>query len=265
MTKRYFSFGGGVQSMAVLVLAVQGRVQYDEFLFSNVGNDSENPATIAYVENVAKPYAAANGVTLVELQRIRRTGEAETLMGRIERNERSLPLPVWMSTGAPGKRSCTADFKIDVIAKYQKRNGANAVNPCVTGLGISMDEIQRARSNSGVAWQTLEYPLLDMRLYRHDCLRIVAEAGLPEPPKSSCWFCPFHHKDEWKRMRREEPELFDKAIKLEQLFNSRRASFGMNEIYLHASLQPLERAVGDQMAFDFNESDMPCDTGYCFI
>ena len=86
--KRYFSFGGGVQSTAVLVLAAQGRVQYDAFLFSNVGNDSENPATIAYVENVAKPFAAAHGIELVELQKRRRTGEAVTLLGQDRKSTR---------------------------------------------------------------------------------------------------------------------------------------------------------------------------------
>lgn len=264
MTKRYFSFGGGVQSMAVLVLTVQGKLHYDAFLFANVGDDSENPATIEYMERVAKPYAAANGIELVELQRIRLNGEAETLIGRIQRSERSLPLPVWMSTGAPGKRSCTSDFKIDVIAKYLKRNGANKRAPCVTGLGISMDEWQRARTDSGVAWQTLEYPLIDLRLNRLDCMRIIEQAGLPVPPKSSCWFCPFHHRDEWKRLKREEPEQFQKAIELEELINARRKGFGMNSVYLHKALRPLEQAVGDQMAMEFSDDEI-CDSGYCFV
>lgn len=264
MTKRYFSFGGGVQSMAVLVLAVQGRVQYDEFLFSNVGHDSENPATIAYVENVAKPYAAANGIELTELQKLYR-GETETIAQWLERDKRTIGLPVFLASGMPANRNCTSKFKIDVIARYQKQHGATKENPCATGLGISLDEIQRARSESGIAWQALEYPLLDLRMYRRDCMRVIADAGLPVPPKSSCWFCPFHRRDEWTRMKREQPELFAKAVALETMLNERRATLGRDEIYLHASLQPLERAVGDQMAFDFSESDMPCDTGYCFV
>ncbi|WP_254897837.1 hypothetical protein [Kitasatospora sp. NA04385] len=34
---RSFSFGGGVQSTAALVLAAQGRIDYRTFLFANVG------------------------------------------------------------------------------------------------------------------------------------------------------------------------------------------------------------------------------------
>lgn len=263
--KRYFSFGGGVQSTAVLVLAAQGRVQYDAFLFSNVGNDSENPATIAYVENVAKPFAAAHGIELVELQKRRRTGEAVTLLGQLHHSRKSIDIPAYVGAGAPGNRNCTINFKMNVIGKYTKAHGATEADPATVAIGISMDEIQRMHNKSAIAWQTLEYPLIDLRLYRRDCMRLIADAGLPVPPKSSCWFCPFHRRDEWVTMKREQPEQFGRAVALEQMLNERRATLGRDEIYLHASLQPLERAVGDQMAFDFSESDMPCDTGYCFI
>ena len=41
---RTFSFGGGVQSTAVLVLQAQNKLPepYDVFLFANVGDDSEH-------------------------------------------------------------------------------------------------------------------------------------------------------------------------------------------------------------------------------
>src|SRR5258708_98613 len=45
---KVFSFGGGVQSVAALVLAAQGKIDYRHFVFCNVGDDSENPATLEY-------------------------------------------------------------------------------------------------------------------------------------------------------------------------------------------------------------------------
>ena len=60
-----FSFGGGVQSTAVLVLQAQGKLNYDEFVFANVGDDSENPETLEYVNRYSKPFAAAHGIRLV--------------------------------------------------------------------------------------------------------------------------------------------------------------------------------------------------------
>lgn len=261
-----FSHGGGVQSTAVQVLASQGKVSYDHFIFCNVGNDSENPATLAYIENYIKPFAADHGQSFIELQRHKRNGEVETLRERIMRTKRSVPIPARMSNGAPGNRTCTADFKIRVMAKWLKQNGATKDNPATTGLGISLDELHRARTDSGIAWQVLEYPLIDLRLTRQDCRNIIERAGLPIPPKSSCYFCPFHSPVEWQRIKRETPELFEKAVEIEKRINEKRINEKLgrgDEVWLHPYLRPLEDAVTDQLTF-FDEMSV-CESGYCMV
>lgn len=107
-----FSFGGGVQSVAALVLAAQGRIDYRDFIFANVGDDTEYPATMRYLREIAIPFAEAHGITLREVMKVRRDGSTETLWQKLHRTERSVDIPVRMSNGAPGNRSCTADFKI---------------------------------------------------------------------------------------------------------------------------------------------------------
>ena len=62
MSVRAFSYGGGVQSTACLVLAVEGRIDFKTFLFANVGADSEHPDTLDYVYQVAMPYAKSCGL-----------------------------------------------------------------------------------------------------------------------------------------------------------------------------------------------------------
>ena len=52
---RSISYGGGVQSTALLVLAAQKRIDFRTFLMANVGDDSENPGTLRYLEEYAKP------------------------------------------------------------------------------------------------------------------------------------------------------------------------------------------------------------------
>ena len=43
---RVISYGGGVQSTALVVLAAQGKIGHvDAALFANVGDDSEHPAS----------------------------------------------------------------------------------------------------------------------------------------------------------------------------------------------------------------------------
>jgi len=118
--------------MAVLVMAAQGRFQYDAFLFANVGDDSENPDTLAYFDKVAVPFAARAGQTLIELKKMRRDGSVDTLYQNIMGDNKSIPIPARMNgSGAPGNRTCTVDYKIRVIAKWQKMNGATANDPAI--------------------------------------------------------------------------------------------------------------------------------------
>lgn len=116
------SYGGGVQSTALVVLAARGEVPIDVVVHANVGDDSEDPLTVAYVRDVAVPYADAHGLDLVVQERTRRDGSTETLFGRLTREgSRSIGIPVRMSNGAPGRRACTADFKIKVVRKSAYR------------------------------------------------------------------------------------------------------------------------------------------------
>lgn len=232
-----YSYGGGVQSTALLVLVAQGYLPPGPFLFSNVGDDSEHPATIEYVHEVAWDYAAAHGIEIHELHRVPARGyskgKRETLMGRLmQPGSKSIPIPVRMSdTGAPGTRACTADFKIRVVSKWLQDHGATEESPVQVGIGISTDEYQRAndRSREG-PWEIPWYPLLHLEhrlapsgASRADCAAIIRDAGLPVPPKSSCYFCPFHKPTVWADMARDEPHLFEKAAGLEDTLNVRRS------------------------------------------
>lgn len=263
---KVISYGGGVQSTALLVLAARREIDYPTFLFANVGDDSEHPATLAYVREVALPYATRAGIDLQQLERRRRDGTTETLMQRLNRPDtRSIPIPIRMANGAPGRRSCTADFKIKVVGRWLREHGATALNPATVGIGISLDEIHRANRRRGEAHEQIEYPLLDLRLRRSDCERIIEDAGLPVPPKSACFFCPFRTVEAWRRQRRDEPELFIAAVRLEETINKRRAAIGRDSAYLTRYGRPLPEAIpgcgAEEEAGDTGDGD--CDSGWC--
>jgi hypothetical protein len=239
------------------VLAAEGKIDYPLFFFSNVGDDSEHPATLAYVRDVAIPYAAANGIELVELS------GASTLLESLKRRERIVFIPMRMANGALGRRGCTGDYKIKRLATELRRRGATAAHPATLALGISLDEYHRMRTESGFSWERLAYPLIDIRLSRADCVAVIERAGLPVPPKSSCWFCPFKSLGEWRRMRFEEPALFEASADLEAMLNTRRAALGRDPVWLTRRLIPLRQAVGT--AEQLGLFDVPsCDIGgYC--
>ncbi|GAA2614032.1 phosphoadenosine phosphosulfate reductase [Actinomadura fulvescens] len=262
---RAFSYGGGWQSTAALVLAAQGKLDFKLFLFANVGDDSEHPATLHYLHQHALPYAAHHNIDLRLLPRIKRDGSTETLYGRLMREgSRSIPIPVRMSNGAPGTRSCTADFKIRVIGRYLKAHGASATNPATIGIGISVDEIHRANNRRSEPYERIVYPLLDLGIRRTDCPRIIQSAGLPVPPKSACWFCPFHRLSAWKDMRRNQPDLFAKACQLEDTLNARRRLLDRDPVWLTRYNAPLADVVPLEQPLPIDDSDGTCDGGWCF-
>lgn len=267
MTLRVFSFGGGVQSVAALVLASRGEIDYREFAFAHVGGDSEHPGTLAYLEEHAQPFAARHGLTIHVLRRTKRDGSVETVLGRLQSTARSISIPARMSNGAPGNRTCTVDFKIKVVAKWLKGRGATEADPATVGLGISVDEIHRARRESGVPWERLDYPLITpLRLVRANCAALIKRAGLPVPPKSACWFCPFHRPSEWQRMRREEPDLFQKAVEVERAMNEKRGALGRDRVWLTRFNKPLDMAIPDSGQTTMFEGDGAldtCESGYC--
>ncbi len=263
---KVFSSGGGIQSTAALILSAQGKIDYPVFIFANTGDDSENPETLDYVRSISVPFALEHGIAFYEVQK-RRLGkhEHQTLLGEIYRRKRSVPIPARMSNGAPGNRTCTVDFKINIVDKFiaeeLKHNGSATV-----GLGISTDEIHRAKKRDAIKTRgfikSIEYPLIDLGLNRSQCYQIILEAGLPIAPKSACYFCPFHSRDEWINLRHDHPDLFNKAVELEVFINHKReAVLPKDKIWLHQYLRPLNEAVGLQMTFDDLEN---CEDGYCF-
>lgn len=303
-TVRAASYGGGIQSTSMLVLAARGAINFPTFVFSNVGDDSEDPDTLTYVEHVARPYAAHHGIEFVTVQRVPKKGahqgEVETLYGRLTRDgSRSLPIPVRMSNGAPGTRSCTFDFKIVPIGDFLQSRGACESNPAVVGIGISLDEIHRVNARKAMPYEVPTYPLLDHTppLRRADCEGIILAEALPQhmveplravlhllpaitrrdlvasgftrmprPPKSACWFCPLHQLATWGTMRRDRPAMFDRAAKLETLLNERRDMLGKDHVFLTRRGEPLEaaiRAAQDELPIDDDDSE--CDNGVCFV
>jgi hypothetical protein len=262
-----FAHGGGIQSTAALVLSAVGALPFREFVFANVGDDSEAPGTLAYLDQVAKPYAREHGIRLTEVRKRLRDGTVETLWGRMTKpGSRSLPIPVRFSGGAPAHRACTADFKIRVIGRELRRRGACALTPATVGIGISVDEIERANTHRAEPYEQIVYPLLDLGLRRSDCARIIRDAGLPVPPKSACWFCPFRRRESWFALRREQPQLFARAARLEEMLTERRALDGKDPVYLTDFGRPLQIAIPEgvqTLPVTNGDEGFGCDGGWC--
>jgi hypothetical protein len=60
------------------------------------------------------------------------------------------------------------------------------------------------------------YPLLEWGYDRERCERIIAQAGLPVPMKSSCFFCPASKKAEVAWLQQNHPGLLERALEIER-------------------------------------------------
>lgn len=264
------SYGGGVQSNALLALRAAGRITPNLFLFANVGEKAEHPATLRYVREVAMPFAEAHGIELVELHRKwkrgERAGQVDDLLDSVERSSTpSIPVRR-VKDGPPMSRSCTVNYKIRRVSEELKRRGATVEDPALVMLGISVDEIGRAKSE-GIdprsPVQDRAYPLLALGLSRTDCIGIIREAGLPVPQPSSCWFCPFHSSEAWRILARENPELFARACEIEASMSARSMARDGRPVFLTRRGVPLDQAIDTgQMAFEGMDG---CDGGWCGV
>lgn len=273
VTHKVYSFGGGVQSMACLVLAAEGVINVDAFVFANVGERSENPATLRYIRDFALPYANKHGLRFEE---VARGGDLYDYAGRPDLRSVAIPASRRAEGGKDGRahRNCTVDWKIAVVDRWIKKTYPK--QRVMVGLGISINEITRVRStaphdnygsvNLGFT-KSRWYPLIDLMISRIDCMEIIKDAGLPVPPKSSCYYCPFKPYAEWVQMRVETPELFEQAALLEDALNNK----GLDGVYrLHGTRNwlPLREAIPTSftlpMFSDSLEEGADCDEGVCF-
>ena len=190
------SFGGGVNTVALMVLLIQHQSPLDCAIFADTGG--ETPETYRSVE-AAREYLAEHNVPLhIVKARPRLTDLYETASRR-----RVIPSVQW--------RWCTRDFKVNPIHKFYSALGTH-INQYI---GIAYDEIHRMK-DSGQDCITNLYPLIDLRMTRRDCIDVITQAGLAVPEKSGCFFCPFNSTDRWRQLLDRHPTLFEKAIALEE-------------------------------------------------
>jgi hypothetical protein len=121
------------------------------------------------------------------------------------------------------RRWCTYDFKVMVLNKYH-------IKPCFTLIGFAFDEAHRAKLSVRDG-EELRYPLIEYEITRPGCVEIIRKAGLPVPPKSGCYICPFMRRGEIIKMRYEAPDLFCKLESLEKRNNEKRIGLGHMPYY----------------------------------
>lgn len=188
------SYGGGTNSTAMLIGLWERRIPVDLILFSDTAG--EKPHTYMHNE-VMQEWLAAHGMPQITV--VRKDGvtlEEDCL------NRKALP------SVAYGFKSCSDHFKIRPQRKYLDSLGI--INPTRL-IGFDADEPHRAIPIKGN-----RYPLIEWGWGRAECVAAIENAGLPLPGKSACFFCPSSKKHEIVWLRKEYPELAERAVAIER-------------------------------------------------
>jgi hypothetical protein len=122
---------------------------------------------------------------------------------------------------AYGWKSCSEKFKVRPQNNFMRlQPDAQACwkrgQKIVKLIGYDAGETRRTFSvpNSDPRYE-FRHPLIDWGMDRDDCKRLIEAVGLPQPGKSSCFFCPSARKPEIVELAIRHPDLAVRAMQIE--------------------------------------------------
>lgn len=243
--KQVLSYGGGRQTVAMLVLVCKGILpRPDHILTADTGR--EVSSTWKYLDEHMRPYLAQYGM---HVEVAPHSLAAVDLYG----HNGDLLLPVFTNTGKL-QTYCSNEWKARVCQRYLRAHG---IAGACQWIGFAFDERSRWNKPEEHGPWPRRFPLVELMINSVDCPRIIASAGLPVPNKSRCWNCPHQNNEEWRELT---PVEFEAACKLDDEI---RENDEMGGVFLHQSRVPLREA--DLSAPDRKEPNRQCGLGMCML
>lgn len=203
------SYGGGINSTALVIAMVKTDQAFDAIIFADTGAEKES--TYATVQRLSD-WLVSSGRS--EIIRVRKTESLEDYC----LDRKMLP------SLAYGFNQCSGDYKIKPIHRWGKNwepavecwNGKEKVIKCI-GFDNGPRDLARSKKfrDDYPSKYQLRYPLIEMRLDRKLCETLIRNEGIEVPEKSCCFFCPAHKKAEVIELSKNHPDLFARAIVLE--------------------------------------------------
>ena len=117
---------------------------------------------------------------------------------------------------SPQMRWCTKNMKIKPIEDWI------GDDPAVSYVAIRADESNRKGHISTKPNISTRFPFVEDGIGHDDVLRILDDAGIGLPAyyswrtRSGCYFCFYQRKAEWIGLSEQHPELFERAVAIEQ-------------------------------------------------
>ena len=192
------SYGGGTNSTAMLVGLHERGERPDAILFADTG--AEKPNTYFHLKLTSGWCVSVGFPAIQTVQSEYRDGTNYTLEQRcLEQN--------MLPSIAYGFKACSIKHKKDPQTKWLKRH---SMEDAIRLIGFDAGEPHRAKG-----YPNERYPLIEWNWGRDECVAAIARAGLPQPGKSACFFCPSSKKQEILWLAKNHPELAARAVAME--------------------------------------------------
>lgn len=241
-----WSYGGGVQSVAIGVLIKEGVLPVPD-LAAIADTGREKRTTFEYLHEVMQPY-------LGDLVKIHVIPHSKALQDLYASDGKTI-LPAFSGVdGGKLATYCSGMWKRDVFERWLRQEG---VAEASTWIGYSLDELWRVK-NDHRAWCKLEFPLIDKMINRAMCRTLIEKSGLPMPLKSRCYMCPHQSDAEWQEVH-DDPEDWQKAIAVDE--EIRASDPEQKGLYLYSGRVPLRMA---EFGKGIVPPAKPCDSGFCW-
>lgn len=317
---RVLSLGLGTQSSALALMSAEGQLpRLDHVIFADT--QGEIPESYNYLDYLAKrldhagiPLHVVTAGSLEEaLLSTTPTSHNPTPPAHVLNPDGTV--------GKIGGYRCTYDYKRRIITRKVKElcggRGAWKRANVEQWIGFSTDEVGRCKPDQECRcghnrvrppkekggptrghrpgcdacpcekfdpWRVNAWPLIDgfgLRFTRRDTISWFAANGHPTPPRSACWFCPNSANPRWAALKKDHPNLWERACNLDDTirngggFNARGNVPFAGQMFLHGSRIPLrdadlrtrheiEQDAGQGVLFDDAVLGMECASGVCF-
>jgi len=187
------SFGAGVNSTAMAIMLINEGWR-GPIVFADTG--CEWPETYCFMDYFEEEWLKPRGLEVTRLHGLpwQRKNKGSSL---IDYCEQACVVPL------AAVRWCTVEWKVMPINRWATENLTERQL-----LGIAADESHRAQDHVR--------PLVDKHIDRKGCIAMIQAAGLNVPRKSGCYICPFQRDAVWHDLWKLHPDLFDRAMKLEE-------------------------------------------------
>ena len=224
MSLQVLSYGGGVQSTCIILLAIDGKIKKpDLVIFANTG--SELPSTYETVEAVSN-LCSQNNIEFLTVY-----GNPEEFEEGVSLHEYYMQKPKPPFLPMVRNPQCTFKFKIYPVRRAIKKHrlfDSTKKKPWAnTWLGITTDESHRKRK-SDVKWIETSFPLLELDMSRKQCIEYISN-NYPEleVSKSGCFCCPYASPKKYVDLKIEHPSLFEICVQMEKSAKERGQTSGL--------------------------------------